>query len=560
MPPSALDLPEIHNLIAEHLSRETLLSCCRVSKDWHHSFLPYLWRSVDFHGSGPVFLGSDIDPRVAHIRRLNYNYSTFEGPMPTVGYTHLKELEIIRESVVKERKLVLTRPKGGCALNLWHLPTALLRSQVNGPLTSVELTGIDNASIEFWDALSQCRSLMSFRLENVYCPVDWAPFWKICLCVKTLAFVLTEGRDCLIIRRRMFLVKHLTVDRSEIEGQRDNWQLAKSWTCSPNLETLKYCRSSTSPCEDELHEMAEDIKAAIAAAAEGRNHYARAPKGVIQSSGDGDDDEHDGDYDYINYNDDDKEKDEDMEQYRGLIPGKKLHTLETDNHDIRDEDLGFIVNNMDTLRKLCVPYFSFGVVTFEALDRHRHTIVELNLRCGPNDSSQVLNTVTKCTQLQILTLSDVDSEAFVQSDSWTCLGLKLLAITFQKWGADQSNRQIASESQAVWQRVSRLTELEHLDLFPHGGWNPGFQPVFSHQCGLGQLSTLTELRQIDMDFLQAIQSNAHWMVGAWPRLKVVRCQNLLTDRGRINAAVMQVFRDKEISVEARGIRSVYEPL
>ncbi|KAF9384772.1 hypothetical protein CPB97_005391 [Podila verticillata] len=333
----------------------------------------------------------------------------------------------------------------------------------------------------------------------------------------------------------MFLVKHLTVDRSEIEGQRDDWQLTKSWTCSPNLETLKYCRSSTSPCEDEFHAMAEDIKAAIAAAAEGRNHY-------------------------INYNDDDEEKDEDMEQYRGLIPGKKLHTLETDNHDIRDEDLGFIVNNVNTLRKLCVPYFSFGAVTFEALDRHRHTIVELNLRCGPTDSSQVLNTVTRCSQLQILTLSDVDSEAFVQSNSWSCLGLKLLAITFQKWGSDQSSRQIASESQAVWQRVSRLTKLEHLDLFPHGGWNPGFQPVFSRQCGLGQLSTLTELRQIDMDFLQAIQSNAHWMVGAWPRLKVVRCQNLPTDRGRINAAVMQIFRDKEISVEARGIRSAYEPL
>lgn len=68
----------------------------------------------------------------------------------------------------------------------------------------------------------------------------------------------------------------------------------------------------------------------------------------------------------------------------------------------------------------------------EALDRHRHTIVELNLRCGPTDSSRVLSAVTSFIQLQALTLCDVDSEAFAQSGPWACLGLKRLALTFQK--------------------------------------------------------------------------------------------------------------------------------
>lgn len=137
----------------------------------------------------------------------------------------------------------------------------------------------------------------------------------------------------------MFWLKHLTVDRAEIKCFLDSWQSAKPWICSPNLETLEYNASTTSHCKDELHEMALDIKAAIVAAAEGRNHYARAPGSTIQNSGDGDndehyedddddeydeDDEHDDEYDYFTFDNDD---DEDMEQYRCLIPGKKLHTL-----------------------------------------------------------------------------------------------------------------------------------------------------------------------------------------------------------------------------------------
>lgn len=142
----------------------------------------------------------------------------------------------------------------------------------------------------------------------------------------------------------MFWLKHLTVDRAEIKCFLDSWQSAKPWICLPNLETLEYNASTTSHCKDEFHEMALDIKAAIVAAAEGRNHYARVPGSTIQNSGDGDNDEHyddDGDdeydevdehddeYDYFTFdNDDDEEEDdEDMEQYRCLIPGKKLHIL-----------------------------------------------------------------------------------------------------------------------------------------------------------------------------------------------------------------------------------------
>ncbi|KAF9300242.1 hypothetical protein BGZ74_008105 [Mortierella antarctica] len=523
MPPSAFHLPEIRNYIAEHLSKKELLACCRVSRDWHSSFLPHLWRTVDFNGAGPIFSNSDHpDPRVANIRRLTYNYSTFEGLMPTQGYTRLQELQVLRE-VVKKQKLAQTGSKGGCAVDRWHLPAALVHSLAFGPLSSVELTSIDKASTEFWEALSQCRTLKSFRLEKVCIPMGGAgpAFWKICRSVETLTVILCKAMDCLLIHNRMFRLKHLVVDRSVVHGQLDEWdKLAKPWVCSPNLESLEYSYSSTSYGRDEFHEMVLDIKAAIAAAAGGINHYA-------PSSDQGTD-----------------EDDENMEQYRGLIPGRKLHSLETVNNGIRDEDLGFIIDNMDTLRKLCVPWNSFGALALEALGWHRHTIVELDLQCDGINSSQLLNTVMSCTQLQVLTLCNIAYAALLESEPWACLQLKRLAFSFQRLGGimyDPQGAKIASKSRAVWQRISRLTELEHVDVDPYGNWGPEFRPDFTLASGMEQLSTLTKLRCIYIDLVKLAMTDAEWMVGAWPRLEIVRGQNnRRCDHARIDSEVVKI--------------------
>lgn len=141
------------------------------------------------------------------------------------------------------------------------------------------------------------------------------------------------AKDCLLVHARMLRLKHLTMVRSYIRSGRDGWESAKSCLCSLNLETLRFNRSYTSYRDDKFHEMVVEIKAATAAVAVEKNYYALAHSEAHATD----------------------ELDEDVERYRGLIPGKKLHSLETDKDDIKDEDLGFLVNNMETLRNLCCP-------------------------------------------------------------------------------------------------------------------------------------------------------------------------------------------------------------
>ncbi|KAF9383498.1 hypothetical protein CPC16_008894 [Podila verticillata] len=535
MPPSPINLPEICTLIAKHLSRAELLACCTVSKDWHAFFLPYLWQSVVFNAAGPIFSDSDTDPRVANIHNLKYNYGVFEGPMPRQGYIRLTELEISQKRYYSEQEMVRNWFNGVRAVNLWHLPIALLHSLADGPLSSLKVTNIYESYVEFWEATLQCRQLKSFHLRDVFFPESQIglPLWKVCRSVETLNLSSCLPICTVPFHTRLFRLKHLTMHNTHFEFEDyDKWESVKSWLCSPNLETLEYSNSSTSYCSDEFHEMVEDIRAAKVAAAEGRNHYELAPDSSTCGKG----------------------VDEDVELYRGVIPGKALHSLETDNSDIEDEDLGFLVNNMDALRKLCVPYFSFGAVTMEALDRHRLTIVELSLLCDSVNTSQALSTVMSCAQLEILELDFVAIADFVQSEPWACFGLKRLSIAFQNvtpWVISDMN----TASPAIWKRLSCLTKLERLNTYWKGNFCGRCSPMFTLECGLGQLSTLKEMRQVEVDLYALDALEAGWMIGAWPKLKLVHCRESQWECNYIDGKVMQAFKHNSIVVETLPVYS-----
>lgn len=368
-------------------------------------------------------------------------------------------------------------------------------------------------------------------------------FWKVFRSLESLTVdqAQAQAQDCLLINGRMFGLKHLSVQLLLVAGKRDGWSAAKSWLYSPNLKSAKYiCSRASSVGEDEFHEMVLDIKATIAAVETGRNYYALPPDNdyhdahdshdahdVYEEEADDDDNGQDGHEEVEAEDEEDEEEDnhkfdykeDDVKSNRGLIPGKNLQSVKTDS-SIQDEDLGYFINNMDTLRKLCVPRVSLGTPTLDALGRHHRTIVELNLKCEPINTTLVLDTLKTLTELKVLTLDLVDVAAFVQSEPWACLGLKRLSIAFQDLDFSES-AELAAKSRAIWQRLSCTTRLEHLDTLERGLYVQRVPPSFTHECGYGQLSSLTELRRVVVDREVLAATETDWMIGAWRKLKVL---------------------------------------
>lgn len=72
---------------------------------------------------------------------------------------------------------------------------------------------------------------------------------------------------------RLFKLKNLSIKDLITEDKDAKSTQGCHWLCSPNLESLDYTAVSTRTSEVEVAMMVQDIKEAIVAAAEGRNHY-----------------------------------------------------------------------------------------------------------------------------------------------------------------------------------------------------------------------------------------------------------------------------------------------
>ncbi|KFH69017.1 hypothetical protein MVEG_05819 [Podila verticillata NRRL 6337] len=94
---------------------------------------------------------------------------------------------------------------------------------------------------------------------------------------------------------------------------------------------------------------------------------------------------------------DDDGDDEASPQYRGLVPARKLYTLETVLDAIQDQDLAFLLDHEErTMQVLCVPTSKAGVLIIKALKRrlelqhelfacacsHTELFSATRLRCG----------------------------------------------------------------------------------------------------------------------------------------------------------------------------------
>ena len=69
-----MDLPELRSFVGSFLDNDDLMSCVRVSKLWHESFIPLLYAKA----RGPQLCKhwTAFEPRLCHVRDLQFSYFT----------------------------------------------------------------------------------------------------------------------------------------------------------------------------------------------------------------------------------------------------------------------------------------------------------------------------------------------------------------------------------------------------------------------------------------------------------------------------------------------------
>jgi len=448
----------------------------------------------------------------------------------------------------------------------WPFLEALIINQANtGTLSLIDL-GHSRGTPGFWAALARCQSLKTLRLRdmNLHHEVVSVPcLLKICSTVETIVFedvsIPRYGMTRRSFNGPLMRLKHLklrgmwlTDDDDDSDG--DDGLSTVSWTCSPNLESLSMVEGPEGSEETlgqllYLDVITAEIRAALAANREGRRFYT-CPHGSKD-------------------NDDDDDDDDAHEQYRGLVPARKLHTLETVSHTIQDHDLAFLLDHVERpMQVLCVPTSKAGPLTIKALARHYAHLTKLNVRhtnissidVNNISSPHVLTLLQCCPQLRSLGATGLLGQDVLASSNtpWACTRLQRLSIDIliDEWSVYQE------QAQAVFRKLGELRQLEFLDLqsererddLPHNfAWLE-----FRRAGGMDHLAGLTKMREIraqEEAYKGLDVGDAEWMVEHWPEMKVVGV-DVDGYAGDVFRKVRDVFRRVRDVFEARGVSMV----
>ncbi|KAF9320096.1 hypothetical protein BG003_007267 [Podila horticola] len=170
-----------------------------------------------------------------------------------------------------------------------------------------------------------------------------------------------------------------------------------------------------------------------------------------------------------------------------------------------------------------------------ALTRHFPTLEQLSFRNThkvPGRAVQAVQVIlSSCPRLKSLQTTHLKPSDIIDGQPWICLGLRTLKIEIVIGG--QSMNTVHNESRAIFERLSRLEKLEHLEIHEAGGLASIASRVYSQgldlrlQSGLGQLSTMKDLRYLNFGYMVQNMSaeDIAWMRKHWTRLEHVegRC-------------------------------------
>ncbi|KAG0351415.1 hypothetical protein BG005_009137 [Podila minutissima] len=289
------------------------------------------------------------------------------------------------------------------------------------------------------------------------------------------------------------------------------------WMRAPNLETIR-CSSPRAVSYMDIDNLALEIKAATEAAAAGTLFY--GPGGAADN------------VEYVRGQFYDPwrgmpaswsvEDPDVFEQYRGMVPGKRIREFECvlPNH-VAPRAMADVIRNMDMLERFVVHGVREAMQALAPLEMHVETLVELDVRdCGLT-SERLVVFLEQCPRLQVFVADKVEAAVAAKSRPWACcVGIRRLQVEFYA----EERSFLPGLDEMLEHLLERLAGFARLERF--------YMPEYWHRYGLDRLQGLTTVRDVQftptsLELLTV--ADAKWMVEHWPELAKVRVPVSTTD-------------------------------
>lgn len=286
---------------------------------------------------------------------------------------------------------------------------------------------------------------------------------------------------------------------------------------APNLETIR-CSSPRAVSYMDIDNLALEIKAATEAAAAGTLFY--GPGGAADN------------VEYVRGQFYDPwrgmpaswsvEDPDVFEQYRGMVPGKRIREFECvlPNH-VAPRAMADVIRNMDMLERFVVHGVREAMQALAPLEMHVETLVELDVRdCGLT-SERLVVFLEQCPRLQVFVADKVEAAVAAKSRPWACcVGIRRLQVEFYA----EERSFLPGLDEMLEHLLERLAGFARLERF--------YMPEYWHRYGLDRLQGLTTVRDVQftptsLELLTV--ADAKWMVEHWPELAKVRVPVSTTD-------------------------------
>lgn len=221
-----------------------------------------------------------------------------------------------------------------------------------------------------------------------------------------------------------------------------------------------------------------------------------------------------------------------------LLQGKSLQYLDSlVIYGVRDDRrLSLCLGAMDQLKELVLPDGVVGRLSLNALRRHFPTLQQVLFSDISKVPSKAIQTIMEsCPQLTSLIAPWLSASRILGGGQWKCTKLRVLKADIAI--KDEKQEAIRAQSREIFERLSKLEDLTALIIRGPTAETTTRQGLdLRLESGLGQLSTLRNLRHLDFRFTKQNMSpeDVAWINTHWKRLEqvegwcneygVLRCQ------------------------------------